>query len=453
MIDGMFNMERRVVDTVFKLLALCIITIAVQSDVTAQTMTFTPVFSGFTFPSHMVCQDDEIYVVELHGKIYRIPDIEKDSSVLFGTVPNVNDTIANGVYGVAFHPEYPDSNYLYVRYTYDTTFFDSRLSRFSIVDGQLDPFSEHIILSYDNLVWFHQGGNPMFGMDGYMYIPTGDGDLNTAPKINGQDPKTIRGNILRIDVSGDEFPEDPSKNYIIPKDNPYIEDTCILDEIFAYGFRNPWRLTQDEENGTIYIGEVGWNAREEVNILQKGGNYGWPCYEGNMERMYDCYDTTNLVFPYIENYHDSFGSMTGGFVYRGAQYPTWQGKYIYGDFKNHRVCIYDGVESSCWDQTNTNIDARVVSFVEDMNKEMYFASYDDGLVYKLDTTTFNCPDTTHVTALDSVTYTARFVSLNTDSMSNVFFTADEMDILKVDAYPELEIVLDGCEVRKNGRKY
>ena len=423
--------------------------------------------TGFEFPVDLVANssDDGLYVVELRGEIHYIPELSIDSSVLFGIIPNVRDTFANGVYGMAFHPNYPDSNYLYVHYTYDTSYYDSRLSRFSIVNGEIQLSSEYIIFSDDNLVWFHQGGNPIFGDDGYLYLPKGDGDLNDAPKINGQDPTTFRGAILRLDISRDDFPDDDRRNYGIPPDNPFVSNDQILDEIYAFGFRNPWRISKDKMTGDIYIGEVGWNRYEEVNILECGGNYGWACYEGLYRHEENpCFndDGINIIDPIFTGMHNEFASITGGFVYRGNKHPDWFGKYILGDFTSGKICFYEEGETSCWDKDNSLINGSFVSFGQSKNLDLYVVDHISGMIYELTKTKFDCsaiPDSIFVDSSIETFYAATdYIGLQVQTGSCTALWSRQVDIFSttsIETGGELKVYQTNntCEALIQGKKF
>lgn len=434
-----------------------------------QTPSLTKLFTGFNNPTHIVSnsEDSGLYVTELAGAIKYIPDLTKDSSIIVAELPKVREAFgANGIYGMTFHPSYPDSSYIYIHYTYDTTFFESRLSRFTLNDKMIDISTEKVIFSDDNLVWFHQGGNPLFGTDGYLYLPKGDGDLNTEPKINGQDPSTYRGAILRIDVNGDDFPEDDIRNYKIPPDNPFISNSEILDEIYAFGFRNPWRISQDKQEGSIYIGEVGWRSFEEINILEKGKNYGWACYEGFLEHVeFPCYDNVDresLEPPVFVGEHDTFSSITGGFVYRGVSNQSWIGKYIFGDFSSQKICVYDEGSVSCWDKTNSEIKGSFVSFGEDQQNELYVADHLSGDIFRLDETIIDCnliPDSLNVSAIEFPYYQSRdYIGFEVLTGSSTSLYSNMIEIFpntEIDngAIIQAIVNVDFCEMRKLGYQY
>ena len=426
--------------------------IALPGYLLCQTITLKKSFSGFNLPTHAISVDTQIIVAERFGSILKIPNVQKDSSELLGVIPNVG----NAIYGIAFHPQYPDSNYIYVRYSKDTSFLELRLSRFSIINDSVQAQSEKVILSYDNRSEVHQGGNPIFGMDGYLYFVSGDGAFNDNQNeaISAQDPLSFYGKAFRIDVNHDDFPLDPNKNYGIPDDNPYVGNASYLPEIYAYGFRSPWRISQADD-GTLYVGEVGEQKAEEINILIAGGNYGWPCYEGTISKdTVACFDSSALVFPYFHSEdRSSFRSITGGGVYTGSM-SFLQGKYVFGDFSRGSICYYDGNEACCWNENNWDFDLNVVSFVEDHNQDFYAIDFISGDFYQIDSLDVQCSADTVITMdiVDSTligsTFTSGKININN---SKLYFS--EYNFSEICIFPQTEIYNVNCDILKYGFKH
>ena len=424
-----------------------------------QTPTLTKKATGLNYPTHLVSYKQGFLVTELRGGLRYIPDLTIDSSVVVGIIPNVSNEAANGLYGIAVHPEFQDNNFIYVHYTYDTTYYESRLSRFELCNDTLVSNSEKILLSHDNLASIHQGGNPIFGTDGYLYISKGDGEENNAPKVNAQNPLNIHGSVLRLDVSGDDFPNDANKNYKIPIDNPFIDSSFVLDEIYAFGVRSPWRLTLDKETSDIYLGDVGWSSYEEINII-KPGNYGWGCMEGPLvHEEFPCIENDNLlpISPVYSGKHDLFGSITAGYVYRGSKYPEWVGKYFFADFKNGKLCIKDDEETACWDSSNSStVLGNFVSFGEDHTNELYIANHRNGIIYSIDTTVIDCstiPDSIHVSTIDQAGYSAEeHIFIEAEFIRGINFRAREHDILSLASFVNSNLYLssDVCYDFQNG---
>jgi len=252
------------------------------------------------------------------------------------------------------------------------------------VDGLLEQIlleTQMVLLEFGQPYSNHNGGQLAFGPDGYLYIAVGDGGSGGDPQGNGQNPKTLLGTILRIDVdnSNGEF------NYAIPPDNPFANNTeGFREEIYAYGLRNPWRFSFDAENGQLWTGDVGQNAYEEINIIEKGANYGWNMMEG-----FHCYkpaencDKEGLELPVWE-YDRSGGdiSVTGGFVYRGPSHSELEGLYVYADYVSGRIWTLDNSDPTN-PENNELLRASfsISSFGVDEDNEIYICGF-DGKIHK-----------------------------------------------------------------------
>ena len=231
-----------------------------------------------------------------------------------------------GLLGLAFHPDYEQNGFFYVNYT-DLN-GDTVISRFQVsADANVaDTATEKILLQVNQPFPNHNGGNLEFGPDGFLYAGLGDGGSQGDPNGNGQSQAAYLAKLLRIDVnSGDP--------YGIPGDNPFANGGG-LPEIWAYGFRNPWRFSFDRINGDLYIADVGQNQWEEVDYLPAGSpggaNFGWNAMEGNHPYQGDA--TDGMIGPVTEYEHGNRCSITGGYVYRGQALPAWNGVYFYGDY-------------------------------------------------------------------------------------------------------------------------
>lgn len=270
------------------------------------------------------------------------------SSVVLDIDARVESSCAEcGLLGIAFHPNFPATPRVYLTYTtmqYTDGGPDTHLSEFTSRDGglTLDPDSERVILRINKPGINHHGGQIAFGPDGFLYFATGDG--NVAAYDSAQRLNTLLGKMLRIDISGTTG----SALYRIPSDNPLAASTQLCGvngsgtencpEIFAWGLRNPWRWSFDRENGDIWLGDVGRTAREEVNRIVRGGNYGWRCLEGTLSTTGMVCDTPANPRPPIAEYDRTFGrAITGGYVYRGTAIPALIGRYVFGDFVSGRI--------------------------------------------------------------------------------------------------------------------
>ena len=251
-----------------------------------------------------------------------------------------------GLLGLAFDPDYTSNGYFYVYYSASSP-RRSIISRFSVSPDDFniaDHNSERVILEVPQPFANHNGGQIVFGSDGYLYVGLGDGGSRGDPGLNGQDPSTLLGTILRIDVSS----IDRDGEYTIPSDNPFVgRGGGVRGEIWAYGLRNPWRFTFDRELGDLWAADVGQNRFEEVDIIKPGRNYGWNVMEG-----FHCFQPSNgcnqegLELPVFEYGRDDGCSVTGGYVYRGSRLPSLYGAYVYGDFCTGKIWAlrYDGTK-------------------------------------------------------------------------------------------------------------
>lgn len=326
-----------------------------------------------------------IFVVEQRGVISVFQNDSKtaEKSEFLEIESKVDDSgNEEGLLGFAFHPDFKNNGYFYVNYTASSP-NRTVISRFNVSSAnpnQADPSSELVLLELEQPYSNHNGGQIAFGPDGYLYIAVGDGGNGGDPKGNGQNRNTMLGTILRIDVNK----PNGSKSYSIPSDNPFANSSNgFQKEIYAYGLRNPWRLSFDSETGELWVGNVGQNKYEEIDIIKNGGNYGWNTMEG-----FHCYNSSNcnqegLELPVWE-YDRSRGdiSITGGYVYRGSAIQQLKGLYIYADYVSGRVWSLDA--SSSTSPVNTELfdmDFAISSFGVDENQELYLCGF-DGKIYK-----------------------------------------------------------------------
>ena len=259
-----------------------------------------------------------------------------------------------GLLGLAFHPKFKENGQFFVHYTAKEPPHMAVISRFNIskVDpNKADPSTEDVILKYQHPYWNHKGGNLMFGDDGYLYIVFGDGGKANDPHKNGQNLSTLLGKVLRIDIDR----KDTGLAYAIPKDNPFVGKMGARPEIFALGVRNFWGISQDPATGLMWAADVGQNIWEEINILVKGGNYGWNIRESfhkfdeknakpgpgrtpDLQNKAEDKAGGNFIDPIWEYHHDTDGkSITGGVVYRGKRLPDLVGYYVYADYVTGKI--------------------------------------------------------------------------------------------------------------------
>jgi glucose/arabinose dehydrogenase len=288
-----------------------------------------------------------------------------------------------GLLGLAFHPAFAENGRLFVHYTDRggaTTVSELRAD--PPTAPAVDPATERVILTLEQPFGNHNGGQLAFGPDGYLYLGLGDGGSSGDPLDAGQDLGSWLGAILRLDVDGEE-------PYALPPDNPFVGVDGALPEIWAYGLRNPWRFSFDVETGDLWIGDVGQNAVEAVNLERAdspgGENYGWRIMEGDtcFDPPRGC-DTEGLTMPVVTYTHASgWGrSVTGGYRYRGASVPGLHGRYVFGDYVSGRVFVAEE-QGAGWSarpllDTGFNISA----FGVDEEAELYVADYGGGRLYR-----------------------------------------------------------------------
>jgi glucose/arabinose dehydrogenase len=320
---------------------------------------------------------NQLYVVEQNGLIYQLP--ADPAAQQARIVLDIRDRVRysdrqneEGLLGLAFHPKYKENGKLYVYYTLKADGNTSVISEFARQNGRIDPASERELLRVEQPFWNHNGGTMEFGPDGMLYIALGDGGSGNDPYGHGQNLATLLGSVLRIDVDR----HDPGLAYAIPKDNPFVGQEGARGEIWAYGFRNPWRMAFDRQTGHLWMGDVGQNLWEEINIVKKGGNYGWNLREANHpfgNRSSD--DRTDLIDPIWEYDHQVGKSITGGNVYRGKAIPELAGQYVYADYVSGKLSALHYNEESGEVVSNKAIPSDklpVITFGEDEAGEIYF---------------------------------------------------------------------------------
>ncbi|HEY8529073.1 MAG TPA: PQQ-dependent sugar dehydrogenase [Paenibacillaceae bacterium] len=349
-------------------------------------------FGGMTFtkPVGLVHADDgsgRLFVVEQPGRIIALSDASDnpERSVFLDIRDKVYDRgWEQGLLGLAFHPDFERNGYFYVNYTTQRTTVIARYQVDPANPDRADPDSELILLEFNQPYPNHNGGQLAFGPDGYLYIATGDGGSGGDPQGNGQNLKTLLGKILRIDVDG----RSGNLNYAIPPDNPFAGNRDgYREEIYAYGLRNPWRFSFDPATGWLWAADVGQNAMEEIDIIEKGRNYGWNVMEGSL-----CFNPrsgckkdglTLPIWEYPPLRGSGGASVTGGYVYRGKEIPELVGKYVFADFVDGRMWVleYDGSGPA----RATELDIRqpdISSFGVDENGELY-ACILDGKIMRI----------------------------------------------------------------------
>lgn len=373
------------------------------------------VLSGLRLPVYATMPDDgtnRTFVVSLDGFVHIVKDGQQYPLPFLGLDGIVTAlTAEQGMYSLAFHPNYKNNRRFFVSYIEKGTddFVVIEYKAYRYIPDFADPESAKEILRFSPKNPFHQGGQLAFGPDGYLYIAIGDGGEPLTERVPNFDVAqkldTFAGKLLRIDVDNvsafhqavsetrltSTRDNEKAKNYSVPEDNPFVNLPWVKTEIYALGFRNPWKFSFDRETGDLYLSDVGNYDWEEINLVKKGGNYGWPYKEGPVcfffplpadkpeEERYadpDCEGSSRYNRPLSYYGHVAFdeeggNAITGGYVYRGKAFPEMQGFYFFGDWTNGRVWalkhdVYGAVRYELLDT-----DYQLTSFFEDTDGELY----------------------------------------------------------------------------------
>jgi glucose/arabinose dehydrogenase len=354
-------------------------------------LTLTSIASGINQPTSIAHADDgsdRLFITERQGTIRII----QDGALLSTPFLDITGIVGRsggeqGLLGVAFPTSFANKGYFYVNYTNRSG--DTVIARYrTSSSGLADANSAEVLLTIDQPFSNHNGGQLAFGPDGYLYIGMGDGGSAGDPQGNAQNPASLLGKMLRIDV------ESGAATYTVPDTNPFVgvndPDDRYRDEIWASGLRNPWRFSFDRLTGELFIADVGQSTFEEINYQsatsQGGENYGWNIMEGFSRYNNNPGDLTGLVNPIGGYDHAQGSSITGGFVYRGPVTSFYQGVYFYADFINGRIWGLQR-ESTGWESTLL-IDTpyNISTFGEDEAGNLYVADFSGGSIYRLEIT-------------------------------------------------------------------
>lgn len=375
------------------------------------------------FITHAPGDHERLFVVEKAGRIRVIKNGVLLATPFVDISPIVNSsTLEWGMLGLCFHPDYASNGYFYTNHI--NLGGHSVLSRFKVSANPdvADPLSRTTVLNLIQPSANHRGGWLDFGPDGYLYASFGDGGGQNDPSNRAQNIELLQGKMLRLDVSGDDFPADPDKNYRIPPTNPFV-GLPGADEIWAYGLRNPWRCSFDRLTHDLWIADVGQNQREEINFQPAGAtgvrNYGWRCTEGTFCTGLSgctCGDASHTP-PIFEYNHIVGVSITGGYVYRGCAIPGLEGTYFYAEYQLGKLFSLRYNGSTVTNMINRTVEldppgalsiSGPASFGEDALGEIYICDYNDGEIYKIVPATFIGPDCNNNGRRDACDITAGF---------------------------------------------
>lgn len=339
-----------------------------------------PIASGFTKPVYLTHAGDStgrLFVVEQAGRILSLKD-GAISSTPFLDIVSIVGSSANeqGLLSLAFHPNYMNNGFFFVNYTDKQG--DTVIARYQVSTDNpevADVNSAKVLLTIDQPYANHNGGQVDFGPDGYLYIGMGDGGAANDPENRGQSLNTLLGKILRIDV-------DTGDPYGIPETNPFVNQSEASPEIWSYGWRNPWRFAFDRATADLYVADVGQNQYEEIHVelagAEGGRNYGWRLMEGqHCFRPAECDSASQgLVLPVAEYDHGLGCSVTGGYVYRGKQFPSLEGVYFYGDYCTGIIWGLRHEGNEQWSQVELlRSEETISSFGQDEMGELYLVDH------------------------------------------------------------------------------
>ena len=359
------------------------------------TFDLVPVASGFSNPLDVQQPNDgtgRLFVVEQSGHIQIIQNDGTRAASPFLDVSTRNGFTSGGetgLLGLAFHPSYAQNRRFFVNYIRNVAGqLQSVIAEFtaSSTDPDFsDPNTENILFTVNQPFSNHKGGALDFGKDGFLYIALGDGGSAGDPQCNGQNINVLLGKILRIDV---DSPHSPGLNYAIPSTNPFVGQNA-RSEIWLYGLRNPFRFSFDTANGNLWIGDVGQNSFEEVDMLtpqQGGANMGWNLREGTHPFSAACTQTGSTLTDPIFDYDRSQGDQTviGGHVYHGTKMPALAGTYIFGDFISGRVwSLRQSGQTWTRSDVTTTAGGDLAAIGEDHSGELYVARYSSGVIARI----------------------------------------------------------------------
>jgi glucose/arabinose dehydrogenase len=340
-------------------------------------ITLSTVVSGLSSPVGMESAHDgtgRFFVLQQAGIIRIVQNGAVSPTPFLDISALVESGGEKGLLGLAFHPSFSTNRKFYVDYTRRTGMQLQTIIAEYLVSASnpnaVDTSTARTLLTIDQPFDNHNGGQLAFGADGFLYIGMGDGGSGGDPQGNGQNTNALLGKILRIDVNTTSA----GKPYGIPAGNPFAASGGAP-EVYAYGFRNPWRFSFDSATSRLFVGDVGQDAFEEVDIVEIGKNYGWNVMEGTHCYGASTCSATGLIPPITDYPHSEGQSVTGGFVYRGAAIPGMVGRYIFADFISGKIWILTE-SGTTWNRTLALSTGRgISSFARDDNNEVYVIDY------------------------------------------------------------------------------
>jgi glucose/arabinose dehydrogenase len=347
-------------------------------------LTLTPVLSGLNSPVDLQNAADgtgRLFVVEQQGQIRIVSNNSLVPTPFLDITSLVDFGGEKGLLGLAFHPAYTQNRRFFVNYDRVASGqMQTVIAEFQTLasnPNQADPNSQRILFTVNQPFPNHKGGQLAFGPDGFLYIGLGDGGSAGDPLGNAQNRGVLLGKMLRIDVDHTS----PGLQYAIPSDNPFLNGVD-RGEVWAYGLRNPWRFSFDVSSGRLFAADVGQDKFEEIDILQKGGNFGWNIMEGlHCFKPSSGCNMTGLILPITEYDHSQGDAVIGGYVYRGAAIPRLSGTYLFSDFESGTIWGLTENSSGQWTRSQLIAGGRnISSFGRDEAGELYVLDYSGSLL-------------------------------------------------------------------------
>ena len=405
-------------------LLICLVSTFIYS----QTIDIALTANGFDRPVSIKHGfDSKLFIVEQKGviKILNANGTVNSTAFLDINTKVIDGGGERGLLGLAFHPNYATNGFFYVNYINNSG--NTVIARYTrATETVANSASEVILLTINQPASNHNGGDMSFGPDGYLYISSGDGGGSGDPNNYAQNLNTLLGKLLRIDVDNTSN----GNNYAVPTSNPYLNDgnANTLPEIWAYGLRNPWKFSFDKTTGDLWIADVGQGVYEEINMSAStvsGLNYGWRCYEGanhpyNTSGCPPESSTTRPVSEYSHNGNGAFKcSITGGYRYRGSQYPNLNGLYFFADYCSDEIGILTP-NGANWTMTfpKQYSNKGWTTFGEDINGELYIAGIESGEVFKIIDTSLSIDDANQLRISMYPNPTKNLLYFNTSLLKN-----------------------------------
>lgn len=344
-----------------------------------------PVLSGLQQPTYLThAGDDRLFLVEKAGRILVAENGELQPTPFLDIRDLVGSEGAEqGLLSIAFHPRHSENGRFFINYTNPEG--HTVIARYEVDPenpNSADTGTERILMTIGQPFAVHNGGLLKFGPDGYLYVGVGDGGTSGDFFSNAQNNQNLLGTILRLDV-------DYADPYAIPADNPFVDDDDVRSEIWSFGLRNPWRFSFDRLTNDLFIADVGQFQWEEINFQEAGNtgarNYGWDILEGAHCYNRETCETEGYIMPVAEYNHGENGcSITGGYVYRGLQYPDLQGNYFFADYCSGKMWGLVQQNNGQWLTTELiDSDELFSSFGEDKSGELYVLGFGSGTIFQL----------------------------------------------------------------------